>query len=153
MAFRILFFTLISLLPVCFLSPFGPKLAQSDGISDFVYLAENAAIPSFAFGWLDEKDTFAAGDVAIIKVKVLGNYERDKYGFAFNPNITVNGKMGNSSLISGVSSNFDANPIESDWRISFIPIMVGLFNVLVTDDHFYVLDSSLHFRVTPGFDL
>jgi hypothetical protein len=28
--------------------------------------------------------------------------------------------------------------------------MVGLFNVLITDDNFKVFDSSLHFRVTPG---
>nr|XP_027120821.1 protein GAMETE EXPRESSED 2-like [Coffea arabica] len=28
--------------------------------------------------------------------------------------------------------------------------MVGLFNVLITEENFNVLDSSLHFRVTPG---
>ncbi|CAL5413093.1 unnamed protein product [Camellia sinensis] len=125
--------TLISLLTLSL-----SKLADS----------ENVPIPNFSFGWLDDKDTFLAGDIATINVKLLGNYERDKYKYAFNPNITVNEKMGNSSLISGVSFNFDSNP--SDWRISFVPIMVGLFNVLVTDDHFNVLDSSLHFRVTPG---
>ncbi|GMP76486.1 hypothetical protein CsSME_00033135 [Camellia sinensis var. sinensis] len=125
--------TLISLLTLSL-----SKLADS----------ENVPIPKFSFGWLDDRDTFLAGDIATIKVKLLGNYERDKYKYGFNPNITVNEKMGNSSLISGVSFNFDSNP--SDWRISFVPIMVGLFNVLVTDDHFNVLDSSLHFRVTPG---
>lgn len=105
-------------------------------------------MPSFAFSWLDDKDTFAAGDIATIKVKVLGNFETHKYNHTFNPNITVNDKMGNSSLISGVSSNFDGD--FSNWRISFVPIMVGLFNVLITDDNFKVFDSSMHFRVTPG---
>ncbi|XAR57061.1 hypothetical protein NMG60_11025073 [Bertholletia excelsa] len=111
-------------------------------------VAENVMIPNFAFGWLDGKGEFVAGDVANIRVKVLGNYERDKYKFGFNPNITVNGKMGNSSLISGVSSNFDRDT--SDWRISFVPIMAGLFNLLITDGHFNVLDSSLHFTVKAG---
>ncbi|XP_052190913.1 protein GAMETE EXPRESSED 2 isoform X2 [Diospyros lotus] len=138
MASQILLCTLISLLPMSLSSPVGPKLVNS----------ENVSIPSFAFGWSDEKDTFAAGDIATIKVKILGNYERDKYKYTFHPNITVNGKMGNSSLVSGVSLNFDGEL--SDWRISFVPIKVGLFNVLVTDEHFNVLDSSLHFQVTPG---
>lgn len=97
---------------------------------------------------MDEKDTFLAGDVATIKVIVLGNYERDKYKYGFDPNLTANGKMGNSSLLSGLSYNFYEDP--SVWRISFIPIRVGLFNVLVTDDNFNVLDSSLHFQVTAG---
>ncbi|PSR92570.1 Protein GAMETE EXPRESSED like [Actinidia chinensis var. chinensis] len=138
MAFRIFSRAVISLFAVSLSSPFGIKLAESENLRNL----------NFAFGWLDEKDTFAAGDIATIKVKVLGNYERDKYKYAFNPNITVDGKMGNSSLVSGVSSNFDGDT--SDWRISFVPITVGLFNVLVTDEHFNVLDSSLHFRVTPG---
>ncbi|XP_058212496.1 protein GAMETE EXPRESSED 2 [Rhododendron vialii] len=138
MAFLLPFCTIIYLFPISLSSPFGPKLAQS----------EKVPIPSFAFGWADQKDTFMAGDVATIKVIVLGNYERDKYKYGFDPNVTVNGKMGNSSLLSGLSSNFDKDP--SVWRISFIPIRFGLFNVLVTDDNFNVLDSSLHFRVTAG---
>jgi len=124
---------------------------EFDDTSGFVIFAENVSIPNFAFGWSDEKDTFAAGDIATIKVKILGNYEGEKYKYTFHPNITVNGKMGNSSLVSGVCLNFDGEL--SDWRISFVPIKVGLFNVLVTDEHFNVLDSSLHFQVTPGFDL
>ncbi|XP_012828126.1 PREDICTED: LOW QUALITY PROTEIN: protein GAMETE EXPRESSED 2 [Erythranthe guttata] len=56
--------------------------------------------------------------------------------------------MGNSSFITGVSLHFNGGT--DTWRISFVPIMVGLFNVLVTDEHFRVLDSSLHFRVNSG---
>lgn len=105
-------------------------------------------MPTFAFSWFDGNDTFVAGDIATIKVKVLGNFESGKYKYPFNPNITVNDKMGNSSYISGVSLRFDVDV--NNWRISFIPIMVGLFNVLITEENFNVLDSSLHFRVTPG---
>ncbi|KAI5648713.1 hypothetical protein M9H77_34718 [Catharanthus roseus] len=39
--------------------------------------------------------TFAAGDIAIIKVKVLRNFERANFKNPFNLNITVNNKMGN----------------------------------------------------------
>jgi hypothetical protein len=105
---------------------------------------------TFAFSWLDGKDMFVAGNVATVKVRVLGNFEQKKFEHAFNPNITVNDKLGNSSYVSGVFSHFGSD--FNDWRISFIPIMVGLFNVLITDDNFKVFDSSLHFRVTPGFD-
>ncbi|KAL3505706.1 hypothetical protein ACH5RR_031088 [Cinchona calisaya] len=114
----------------------------------YVRSKEGVAEPSFAFSWFDGNDTFVAGDIATIKVKVLGTFESGKYKYPFNPNITVNDKMGNSSYISGVSSYFDDDV--NNWRISFIPIMVGSFNVLITDDNFNVLDSSLHFRVTPG---
>lgn len=113
-------------------------------------LAEKSVIPKFAFAWLNNDATFVAGEVATIKVIVLGSFEASKYEYPFNPNITANDKTGNSSYVSGVSSQFgdDVN----SWVISFIPIMAGLFNVLITDDHFDVFDSSLHFRTIPGFD-
>lgn len=106
------------------------------------------AVPSFAFSWLDNNDTFVAGSVATIMVKVIGTDDPAQLNHTFNPNISVNDKMGNSSYISGVSSNFGAN--FGDWRISFLPIRTGLFNVLITDHHFNAFDSSLHFHVTPG---
>lgn len=109
-------------------------------------------MPNFAFSWLNNNDTFVAGEIATIKVIVLGNYDGGKYKHPFNPNITVNDKMGNSSLISGVSSSFDFADT-GNWRILFTPIMVGLFNVLITDEHFHVLDSSLHFQVTAGLNI
>nr|GMD68540.1 protein GAMETE EXPRESSED 2 [Ipomoea batatas] len=111
-------------------------------------LAEKSDMPKFAFAWLNNDDTFVAGEVATIKVIVLGSFEAGKYKYPFNPNITANDKTGNSSYISGVSSLFGTDV--NSWAISFIPIMAGLFNVLITDDHFNVFDSSLHFRTTPG---
>ncbi|KAL3648666.1 hypothetical protein CASFOL_005069 [Castilleja foliolosa] len=110
--------------------------------------AENEPMPVFAFGWLDDKDTFMAGDIATIKVIVLGNYEPKKHEFPFNPNITVNDKIGNSSFITGVSLDF--NGPTDNWRIRFNPIMIGSFHVLIEDEHFRVLDSSLQFRVNSG---
>lgn len=105
-------------------------------------------MPAFAFSWLNDNDTFTAGETATIKVKVLGNYDANKFQFPFSPNISVNDKMGNSSFVSGVYLDFGGGT--ENWRICFTPIMVGSFNVLITDDHFQVLDSSLNFQVNPG---
>ncbi|KAK6930191.1 hypothetical protein RJ641_004285 [Dillenia turbinata] len=105
---------------------------------------ENLEKPSFAFSWPDDKNAFKAGDIAFINIKVLGNF----HGHALNLVLSVNDKVGNSSLVSGVASYFEGDP--HGWRISFIPIMVGVFNVLITDDHFGVFDSSLHYQVLPG---
>ncbi|MCD7455627.1 hypothetical protein HAX54_028836 [Datura stramonium] len=127
---------------VFFISLF-PPLTHQLSLSE-----EDLPVPSFAFSWVDNNDTFVAGVVATIMMKVIGNFDPAKLKHPFNPNISVNDKMGNSSYISGVSSNFGGN--FGDWRISFVPIMTGLFNVLITDDHFNVFDSSLHFQVTPG---
>ncbi|CAA0817518.1 Protein GAMETE EXPRESSED 2 [Striga hermonthica] len=109
---------------------------------------ESAPIPAFAFGWLDEKDSFAAGDIATIKVTVLGNYDTGKYDSPFNPNITVNDRTGNSSFITGLILNFNGGT--QNWSILFTPIMVGLFHVLIEDVHFRVMDASLQFQVEPG---
>ncbi|KAK4425879.1 protein GAMETE EXPRESSED 2 [Sesamum alatum] len=131
---ELLLFTLLTF----FTFSLKPQPARSD----------NVAMPAFAFSWPNDKDTFMAGDTAIINVRVLGNYESGKYEFPFKPNITVNDKMGNSSFVTGVTLHVDGGT--ESWSISFVPIMVGLFNVLITDQHFHVLDSSLHFLVNPG---
>lgn len=129
-----------------YISQYTKNLKQS---FDFLLAEEDSTVPSFAFSWVNNNDTFMAGSVATIIVKVIGNFDPAQLKHPFNPNISVNDKMGNSSYISGVSSNFGDN--FGDWRISFIPIRTGLFNVLITDNHFNVFDSSLHFHVTPGF--
>ncbi|KAB5548397.1 hypothetical protein DKX38_011803 [Salix brachista] len=105
--------------------------------------------PYFAFSWLSENNTFQAGDVATIKIKVLGEFGRSK-GNAFSPKITVNGKMGNSCFVSGVLLDV-AGEDTDNWRILFTPIRVGVFNVFIEDGPFHVFDSSLHFEVKPGF--
>ncbi|KAL2464204.1 Protein GAMETE EXPRESSED 2 [Forsythia ovata] len=137
MAIQILYYN--SLLAIFFTLSLTLQPTESDSLG----------MPSFAFSWLNNNDTFVAGEIATIKVIVLGTYDSGKQRYPFNPNITVNDKMGNSSFISGVASSFDFADT-GNWRISFTPIMVGLFNVLITDEHFHVLDSSLHFRVTTG---
>lgn len=110
---------------------------------------DSVELPVFIFGWPNDNGSFAAGETATIKVRVLGNYERGKYEFDFRPYIIVNDKIGNSSFVTGVSLHFEGG--SEDWRITFSPIMVGVFNVLIVDDHFRVFDSSLQFQVKPGF--
>ncbi|KAF4355647.1 hypothetical protein F8388_013064, partial [Cannabis sativa] len=104
--------------------------------------------PEFAFSWLDDKDTFKAGDIATIKIKVLTNLDKiDKN--TFHPILIVNGKIGNSSYVSGVLTDFKGNDSD-DWNIFFTTLTVGLFNVMINEDHYHVFDSSLHFKVEPG---
>ncbi|XP_061369324.1 protein GAMETE EXPRESSED 2, partial [Gastrolobium bilobum] len=108
---------------------------------------DSSKFPIFAFSWWDDKGTFLAGDTATVKVKVLENADKiDKN--AFDPILTVNGKPGNSSYVSTVLSDFQGD--SNNWKISFTPIRVGLFNVLINEDRYKVYDSSLHFQVEPG---
>ncbi|KNA05819.1 hypothetical protein SOVF_186820 [Spinacia oleracea] len=104
--------------------------------------------PAFVFSWLENKDTYIAGDTITMNIKILGNFDPHSYNVSFNPTVSVNEKAGNSTYISSLYYNFgdDLN----SWSICFVPILAGVFNVLVTDDHFGVLDSSLHFFVNPG---
>lgn len=123
-------------------------LAQSLLCFCFLHLGtDRSKLPLFAFSWWDDKDTFLAGDTATIKVKVLENADKiDRK--TFNPILTVNGKEGSSSYVSTVLSDFKGDP--NEWKISFTPIRVGLFNVLISEDRYKVDDSSLHFQVEPG---
>ncbi|CAH2065290.1 unnamed protein product [Thlaspi arvense] len=108
--------------------------------------------PKFTFSWSNEKNKFKTGEVAGIMIKVLGNFENQGNASlgqrAFNPRLTVNGKTGSSSYVSGVSLDLGADI--STWKISFTPIMVGVFNIVIDDENFKVLDSSLHFEAEPG---
>ncbi|KAJ4955934.1 hypothetical protein NE237_012717 [Protea cynaroides] len=130
---------------------FGIFAACTSGGLAVLADSDKETLPSFAFSWLDDKDTFDAGDIAIIKIKVLANSAGSNLfpdSKPINLTLTVNGRKGNSSFISGVSSAFDRN--STDWSISFIPIMVGVFNVFISDDHYGISDSSLHFQVLAG---
>ncbi|KAF8392567.1 hypothetical protein HHK36_022912 [Tetracentron sinense] len=118
--------------------------ASITGVSE----SDKEPLPTFAFSWLDDKDTFKAGDIATIKIKVLGNFNNDANRNSLNLTLMVNGKRGNSSYISGVSSDFNGD--SSNWSISFVPLMVGVFNVVINDDRFGISDSSLHFQVLAG---
>ncbi|PON88358.1 1,4-alpha-glucan-branching enzyme [Trema orientale] len=103
--------------------------------------------PEFAFSWLNDKDTYKAGDIATIKIKVLNNFDKlDKN--AFKPTLSVSGKTGNSSYVSGVLTDLEGNP--DDWNVFFTTITAGLFNVMINEDRYQVFDSSLHFQVEPG---
>lgn len=112
-------------------------------------IADESGLPKFSFSWSDDKNKFKSGEIAVIMIRVLGNFEHQGNGQrAFKPILTVNGKTGNNSYISGVSMDLGADI--STWKMSFVPIMVGIFNLVIDDENFKVLDSSLHFQVEPG---
>ena len=111
--------------------------------------------PSFAISWLDDKTVYKAGDIAVIKIKILDdsfsdkNFNRSRYAMYFS--LSLCGKKGNSSYLSGVFPYFEGDP--AYWNISFTPIRVGEYSVVVTEDNSGIADSSLHFFVTPGTTL
>ncbi|CAD5334392.1 unnamed protein product [Arabidopsis thaliana] len=113
---------------------------------------DESGIPKFTFSWSNDKNKFKSGEISEISIKVLGNF--DNHGNAslgqraFKPTVTVNGKLGNSTYISGVS--LDLGEDISNWKIYFTPIMVGIFNIVIDEENFKVLDSSLHFEVEAG---
>ncbi|CAH8359497.1 unnamed protein product [Eruca vesicaria subsp. sativa] len=115
-------------------------------------LDDESFLPKFSFSWSDDKNKFKSGELALISIKVLGNFETNGNASlgqgAFKPTLTVNSKTGNSTYITGVS--LDLGDDVSTLKISFIPIMVGVFNIIIDDETFKVLDSSLHFEVEPG---
>ncbi|XP_038983820.1 protein GAMETE EXPRESSED 2 isoform X2 [Phoenix dactylifera] len=109
-------------------------------------------LPSFAFGWLDDKNTFQAGEIATIKIKLLdysfGDKSSNFSSYPMNFSLSVSGKKGNSSYVSGVFSYLEGDP--TFWNISFIPIWIGEFTALITEDYLGISDSTLHFSVTAG---
>ncbi|GJY30420.1 protein gamete expressed 2 isoform X1 [Tanacetum coccineum] len=104
--------------------------------------------PTIIFQWVDFKDKYRVGEIASIKVIVLKDFKTEQDRHLFNPNVSMNGVMGNSSVVTGLSYDFGADM--RNWRIRFIPIKVGSFNLLITDDKFIVMDPSLHYFATPG---
>ncbi|CAM8993172.1 unnamed protein product [Rhodiola kirilowii] len=105
-------------------------------------------MPTFAFSWLNDNNTFTAGDTATIKVKVFADNLQVFVKTPLNLTLTVNGKAGNNTYISGVYSSFVGD--SESWFLSFIPISAGVFNVIIADDVYNVLDSSLHFQAVAG---
>ncbi|XP_020266792.1 protein GAMETE EXPRESSED 2-like [Asparagus officinalis] len=109
-------------------------------------------LPSFVVSWADDKTVYVAGEIAVIKVKILDDSFSDKNlnlsRYAMNLSLSVRGKKGNSSYISGVIPYFEGDP--SYWNVSFTPIRAGEFSVEVTEDNSGITDSSLQFFVTPG---
>ncbi|XP_042378845.1 protein GAMETE EXPRESSED 2-like isoform X2 [Zingiber officinale] len=113
---------------------------------------DKVALPSITFGWMGDKNEFQAGDIAIIKIKFLENSLGDKNSVfsrdLLNFTLSVNGKKGNNSYVSGVIQYLDKDPMS--WNISFTTIRAGRFTLVITDDHFGIMDPSLHFTVTAG---
>lgn len=108
------------------------------------------ANPTLGFEWVDWKNKYRVGEIASIKFEVIKDFKTEQDRHLFSPNVSMNDVMGNSSVITGLSYDFGAADV-NDWRITFIPIKVGLFNVLITEDKFNVMESTLHYFATPGF--
>ncbi|KAF9605446.1 hypothetical protein IFM89_017465, partial [Coptis chinensis] len=107
-------------------------------------------LPLFAFSWLNDANTIVAGTPATIKIKLVGNFDNQTnlHEHPINLIVRVNEKIGNSSYITGLCSNTEGDPVK--WDITFLPILVGTFNVLIIDNEYNIHDSSLQFHVTPG---
>ncbi|XP_068649169.1 protein GAMETE EXPRESSED 2 [Aristolochia californica] len=108
--------------------------------------------PDFIVSWYNDRRDFKAGDVATIKISFLESSENyrnlptDGYHDRFT--IAVGGRTGNSSFISGVSAVAEAD--FTNWNMTFVPIIVGKFQVTIKDYYTGISDQSLHFNVRPG---
>ncbi|KAG0458934.1 hypothetical protein HPP92_022062 [Vanilla planifolia] len=105
--------------------------------------------PRFAVSWLDDRSIYQAGDAATVRIKLLdnsfnGNLSTVKLYFS----VSVCWQKGNSSYISAVFLYVGED--SSFYNISFTPIRVGEFSLIVVEDFSGVSDSSLHFRVIAG---
>lgn len=111
------------------------------------FVADDIKLPSpyLTFHMEDGKEEFRAGENAAIIIKVVKDFKSEEDRHSFNPNVSINGVMGNSRLITGLWC--DTN----DMKIFFIPIMVGKFNVLITETRFNVSFPNISYHVTPGF--
>ncbi|GAB2210292.1 hypothetical protein Droror1_Dr00015555 [Drosera rotundifolia] len=125
-------YTLVSLLFLS-LTPVDPTTATTPS-------------PLFAFSWLNDTNAFVAGDTATINVKVLGDFAPGHRGFV--PVVSVNGKEGNSKLVIDMGFEFGEDDV-GRWRIRFVVVTVGVFNVEIREVGFGVMDS-LHYFVDAG---
>ncbi|KAK3133375.1 hypothetical protein QOZ80_6AG0535730 [Eleusine coracana subsp. coracana] len=97
--------------------------------------------PSFAYRWLGDKSTFHAGDTATITIHAL-----DPLPDTFRPSslyfsLTVNGKKGNSTLVTDVAAHLAGDPASS-WNITFVPLKAGDFVAVVAEERFGAGESS-----------
>ncbi|KAL9256842.1 GAMETE EXPRESSED 2-like protein [Drosera capensis] len=102
--------------------------------------------PLFVFSWLNDTNTFLAGDTAASNVKVLGDFAPGHLGFV--PVVSVNGKEGNSTLVIDMGFEFGEDDV-GRWRIRFVVVIVGVFNVEIREVGFGVMDS-LHYFLNAG---
>ncbi|XP_058067826.1 protein GAMETE EXPRESSED 2 isoform X2 [Magnolia sinica] len=127
-------------------------------LSNLTFASESASSndtihpPGFATSWLDGQNVLRAGDTATIKIKVMDSNNSDLYPhpekYMVRFTLSVNGRKGNSSYVSGVSASPEADP--TNWNITFIPIIVGNFTVIIDDYRSGTRDRTLHFNVTAG---
>lgn len=137
-----------SLLPAALLILMSPltlllSLAQQPS-------SPHTPLPSFAFRWLDDKSTFQAGETVTITIHAMG---LPPSGGGMRPSsfyfsLTVNGKKGNSTLVTDVTAHIGDDP--SSWRITFVPLKAGDFIALAAEERFSAGESASQFTVTAA---
>ncbi|GJM98755.1 hypothetical protein PR202_ga15792 [Eleusine coracana subsp. coracana] len=104
--------------------------------------------PSFAFRWLGDKSTFHAGDTATITIHALNPLpDTTIRPSSLYFSLTVNGKKGNSTLVTDVAAHLAVDPASS-WNITFVPLKAGDFVALVAEERFGSGDSSSSLQFT-----
>ncbi|KAL4565768.1 hypothetical protein LXL04_029873 [Taraxacum kok-saghyz] len=115
--------------------------------------AESYIAPQFSFSFEDNRIVYRTGELVRLSATAYYNDNPKTYKYPFNPNMTLSNsigrdeKMGNSSYITGVYNTF-GNDIR-DFRIHFIPIMVGHFHIWIHQENL-MEGSSLQYDATPA---
>ncbi|KAL6655553.1 hypothetical protein ACP70R_006379 [Stipagrostis hirtigluma subsp. patula] len=102
--------------------------------------------PAFAFRWLDGRSTFRAGDTAVIQILSFNLPPDGPPPLSFA--VTLNGKKGNSSIITDVVAHIDGDP--GAWTVSFVPLRAGKFVLEVEEELVAIGVSTLDFAVAAA---
>jgi hypothetical protein len=127
------------LLMICMSPLLSPLMAQQPS-------SQQTPPPSFVFRWLDNKATFQAGDTATIEIVALELGASQPSSFYIS--VSVNGKKGNSTLVTDVTVHLDGDP--SSWNITFVSLKAGDFVAVVAEERFGIGEWSLQFTVTAA---
>jgi hypothetical protein len=128
----------LSLLTLALLLRVAPSTAQNPPI---------ARRPAFAFGWLNGRQTFRAGDTAGIIIMSFdlpdANVSAVRRSGSFT--LTVRGKTGNSTYAADVRPHLEGAP--PSWTITFVPLRAGDFVAVLEEERFAIGISTLYYTV------
>ncbi|KAM0880711.1 hypothetical protein ACQ4PT_033404 [Festuca glaucescens] len=134
----------LSLLTLALLLCVAPSTAQEPSPQQDTNYAPR---PAFAFGWLDDRSAFRAGDTAVIVIMAFdlpdANVSAVRRSGSFT--VTVRGKTGNSTYIADVRARLEGAP--PSWNITFVPLRAGEFVAVLEEERFAVGVSTLQYAV------
>nr|XP_043630504.1 protein GAMETE EXPRESSED 2 [Erigeron canadensis] len=104
----------------------------------------NLRSPTLSFRFVDNKRVYTAGDTATIQIVALKGFKTDKERLSFKPNITFNRTLGDSSYVTGLTIDMP------NWKITFVPIMVGRIYLEITHNRDHIMEPTLDYNCTPG---